>query len=271
MAAVFTENNPTVQMVRLNVDGTPTEFEFDSAPARNHLVEIMGGKVTIVGQYTHKFLILLKLVDPKDAELNTAKLHAPFDQNEVHGPIALVRMNDESEPMDFTLKDYETFMGQTAEEVAALEAEALAKIDAELEANPEPELEMEGDFEGIDDETRQEFEQMMAQAADGNDDEEDEDENATGIEAVVDFKDQLLSQVVGFYQEEHGRAPTQEEALEAMKKVLLAMQSGDIDAEEDEDYEEAAENVDEDTEQTEETQPEQEVTQPKKKKNSGRR
>jgi hypothetical protein len=71
---------------------------------------------------------------------------------------------------------------------------------------------------------------------------------------VQDFKTQLLSQVVGFYQEQHGRDPTEEETLEAMKDVLRAMAGGQTEeveeeegAEEENEEETEKENVEEDS------------------------
>lgn len=94
MDDMLNSEGPTVQMCILQPDGTVSEKTFDSTPAKNHLMELMGGQVTILGTYHQNGVVLLKLREPKeDTPKNTHVLHAPFDDLKVSGPIALVRMD----------------------------------------------------------------------------------------------------------------------------------------------------------------------------------
>merc|ERR1712000_694216 len=52
------------------------------------------------------------------------------------------------------------------------------------------------------------------------------------------FKEQLVSKIISFYQEQYNRDPTVEEIKESMKKILLSMQGGDGEEEEREEEEE---------------------------------
>merc|ERR550517_1600880 len=77
--------------------------------------------------------------------------------------------------------------------------------------------------------------------------EEEEDENEQEEEEIEleedgapenpqeAFKEQLVSKIISFYQEQYSRDPTVEEIKESMKKILLSMQGGDGEEEEGEE------------------------------------
>jgi hypothetical protein len=78
-------------------DGTVREETFDTTPTKNHLSILMGGQVTIIGQYEQNNVILLKLQETNEkTPVNTTKLQPPFGENEeIRGPIALVRKDND--------------------------------------------------------------------------------------------------------------------------------------------------------------------------------
>jgi hypothetical protein len=251
MAKILQEEGPIVQMVILKPAGTVVEETFDSTPSKNHLSELMGGPVTILGKYHQLNVVLLKLRSPQqNTAVNTNVLHPPFANAQVIGPIGMVRMNKEALPEDFTKIEFENFMNLSSEEFEKREQEAIEKEEEDADADEvlpqepiDPELlkEMTDAFEAAEDED------------DENEEEEEGEENvmaapAALLDGVQDFKSQLLNQVVSFYQEQHGRDPTEEETLDAMKEVLREMARGAGQVEEE--NEEENENEEEEEKET---------------------
>jgi hypothetical protein len=251
-AQILQSEGPTVQMVILKPDGTIVEETFDSTPSKNHLSELVGGPVTILGKYHQNSVILLKLRCPQpDASVNSHVLHAPFADAEVVGPIAMVRMNNEALPEDFTKIQFQNFINLSSEEFEKLEKEAIENEQEDADADevlPQ---------EPIDPELLKEMKAAFEEASSEDDDEEEEgnvltNENeevsaAALLGGVEDFKSQLLNQVVSFYQDQHGRDPTEEETLDAMKEVLREMAMGGQTEEGNEEENAEEENEEEET------------------------
>jgi hypothetical protein len=84
--------------------GDLQEIELDIAPHKNEIFKILEGRQTFIGQWPEIDVVIMKAEDGKVKNENT--LPHPFDGEEVHGKILLVRMDEQSEPQDFTLRDY---------------------------------------------------------------------------------------------------------------------------------------------------------------------
>jgi len=67
----------------------------------------LGGRQTFIGQWPDIDVVIIK---PEEGEIkNENVLPTPFDVEEVNGKILLVRMDENSEPRDFTLEEYKLF------------------------------------------------------------------------------------------------------------------------------------------------------------------
>ena len=82
--------------------------EIDS-PLQRDIYALLKGPGTFLGQYEEHEVVIMKCRERESLiELvrNENKLPKPFDEELVLGPILLVRMNEASEPEDFTLQEY---------------------------------------------------------------------------------------------------------------------------------------------------------------------
>ena len=80
------------------------QIELDIAPHKNEIFTIIGGTQTFIGQWPDIDVVILKSVQAK--KLNENTLPPPFHGEEVYGKILLVRMDENSEPKDFTLREF---------------------------------------------------------------------------------------------------------------------------------------------------------------------
>ena len=83
------------------------EIDLDITPHKNEIFKILGGPQTFIGQWPDIDVVIMKPEDGKVKNENT--LPPPFDTEDVYGKILLVRMDEHSEPQDFTLKEFESF------------------------------------------------------------------------------------------------------------------------------------------------------------------
>ncbi len=85
------------------------EINIDISPCKNEIFKILGGKASFLGQWPDEQVVIVKC-EPKDStfelNLNQNRLPRPFTNMIVHGRILLLRMDDNAEPQDFTLKEY---------------------------------------------------------------------------------------------------------------------------------------------------------------------
>ena len=84
------------------------EIDLDISPAKNEIFKLLGGAQTFIGQWPEINVVILKSEDNKVRNENT--LVHPFDNEKVYGKILLVRMDENSEPQDFTLQEYRLFV-----------------------------------------------------------------------------------------------------------------------------------------------------------------
>jgi hypothetical protein len=84
--------------------GKLEEIELDITPEKNEIYNLLGGKATFIGQWPEFDVVIIKGIN--GIEPNENRLPPPFDEESVLGPILLVRMDEQSEPQDLTLREY---------------------------------------------------------------------------------------------------------------------------------------------------------------------
>lgn len=78
-------------------------------PLQKDLYMILKGPGTFIGQYEDLNVVVMKCREsPFELGINQNRLPGPLENEEVRGPILLIRMNEFSEPEDFTLHEFET-------------------------------------------------------------------------------------------------------------------------------------------------------------------
>jgi len=91
--------------------GNIEEIELDISSSKNEIFKLLGGRQTFIGQWHDIDVVIMMPEDGKVKNENT--LPHPFDVEDVYGKILLVRMvwvNEKSEPRDFTLEEYQSFL-----------------------------------------------------------------------------------------------------------------------------------------------------------------
>tara|TARA_Y100000389_G_scaffold168079_1_gene173583 strand:+ start:182 stop:481 length:300 start_codon:yes stop_codon:yes gene_type:complete len=86
--------------------GNVKQIEIDIDPRKNEIFKILSGRATFIGQWPDIDVVIVKCVEA--AKLNENKLPQPFQDEEVYGKIILIRMDENSEPRDFTLKEFQS-------------------------------------------------------------------------------------------------------------------------------------------------------------------
>ena len=214
---------PTKKAVFMPVDGKMKEISLDFAPEVHHsranpdppaktlrdplcaqanaIAKMLGGDASFVGMYGAADIIIMSLRHPPaSAKVNASALCKPFAEEEVKGPMLLVRMIDGS-PEDITLKQWKEFFANPPEEEEVEEEE---EFDVEISDASDDEAVSGEEEEESDPASEPEYDE---------DDEEDEIEGEAAIEEM------LKAQVAGKFELEHGKAPSEEE-LEAIFSVF---------------------------------------------------
>ena len=86
------------------------EVDLDISPAKNQIYKLLRGRQTFIGQWPDIDVVIMKAEDGVSKNENT--LQFPFSTEEVFGKILLVRMDENSEPQNFTLEEYQSFCGR---------------------------------------------------------------------------------------------------------------------------------------------------------------
>ena len=85
------------------------EINIDIAPDKNEIYKLLRGKASFLGQWPDEQVVIVKC-DPDDSPfelyLNRNRVPRPFTNMLVFGRILLIRMDDDAEPQNFTLKEY---------------------------------------------------------------------------------------------------------------------------------------------------------------------
>ena len=94
-------------LIHENVDNIE-EIDLDISPHKNEIFKLLEGRQTFIGQWPEIDVVIMK---PEDGKVkNDNILPNPFDVEIVYGKILLVRMDENSEPQDFTLEEYNSFL-----------------------------------------------------------------------------------------------------------------------------------------------------------------
>ena len=93
-------------------EGNIEEIDLDIDPSKNEIFLLLCGRQTFIGQWPDIDVVIMKPEDGTNRNDNV--LPAPFDVEEVYGKILLVRMDENSDPQDFTLREYLGYEGLPA-------------------------------------------------------------------------------------------------------------------------------------------------------------
>ena len=90
------------------------EIDLDISPEKNEIYKILRGKATFLGQWPDNSVVIV-ICDSSIFELsmNLNRLPRPFTNMNVMGKILLIRMDEDSEPQNFTLKEYHKMTKET--------------------------------------------------------------------------------------------------------------------------------------------------------------
>jgi sporulation protein YlmC with PRC-barrel domain len=84
--------------------GKVEEIDLDISPEKNEIFKLLGGRQTFIGQWPDIDVVIMKAENGHTKNENV--LPAPFNKEEVLGKILLVRMDENSEPQNFKLREY---------------------------------------------------------------------------------------------------------------------------------------------------------------------
>ena len=80
------------------------EIDIDIEPSKNEIFKILLGRATFIGQWPEIDVVIMK---PEHGLIeNENVLPYPFHGEDVKGKVLLMRMDENSEPQDFTLREY---------------------------------------------------------------------------------------------------------------------------------------------------------------------
>jgi|TARA_B110000902_G_C14278587_1_gene575841 hypothetical protein len=85
-------------------EGNIDEIDLDIDPKKNEIYKILSGRGTFIGQWPEIDVVIMKGVGGGKPNENT--LPFPFHEEEVLGKILLIRMDKDSEPLDFTKVEF---------------------------------------------------------------------------------------------------------------------------------------------------------------------
>eukprot|EP00941_MAST-03F_sp_MAST-3F-sp1_P002752 g2752.t1 len=175
-------------------DGIATEIDIDMTPKENNAATILGGSPTFIGQFIDLNVVVMKVRNPTpETVVNPHTLPHPFHKEETKGNILLLRMDDASNPRDFTLEEYLSYVKK-------------------ILANPPPDV-PETAAAMVDDEEEE--------LGDTDEDEEEpileSDSEEEGDLSPV--QQAILEQVIVKYRENNNRDPTEEELANLMKQL----------------------------------------------------
>ena len=83
------------------------EINIDLSPEKNEICKILRGKATFIGQWEDELVVILKCRESAfKLKRNENILPRPFSNMGVDGRVLLIRMDEDSEPQDFTKVEY---------------------------------------------------------------------------------------------------------------------------------------------------------------------
>ncbi len=84
--------------------GDIQEIDLDIDPKKNEIFKLLGGPQTFIGQWPDIDVVIMKT--DSACITNENRLQPPFNEETVHGKILLVRMDENSDPQDYTLDEF---------------------------------------------------------------------------------------------------------------------------------------------------------------------
>lgn len=115
ISQLLEKSGPIVSVVVLKADGSAEERKLDMTPRLNMVAAVLGGPATFVGQYEEEQVVVLCRRDQtQDLPLSKHKLAPPLDGEVVRGDMVCVRMDEDAEPRDFTLAEYQAIASRAA-------------------------------------------------------------------------------------------------------------------------------------------------------------
>jgi hypothetical protein len=89
-------------------EGNVSEIDLDISSEKREIFKLLKGPTTFIGMCYEMDVIAMKCRESVfDLLENRNKLPKPFDkETDIFGPVLFLRMNEESEPKDFTLKEF---------------------------------------------------------------------------------------------------------------------------------------------------------------------
>lgn len=88
--------------------GDISEIELDIDPRKNEIFRLLSGSATFIGQWPELDVVIMKAQYAAIPNMN--QLPPPFETEEVNGSILLIRMDENSDPQDFTIEEYLSFV-----------------------------------------------------------------------------------------------------------------------------------------------------------------
>jgi len=101
----LTSSGPIITIVYLSTKGELMEHTIDMSPHKLPLVTLLGGEITIHGQYHEHEVIMIKRRFPPP-ERHIAVFPPPFHRDEVWGDVCFVRMDQHSIPQNYTTQEF---------------------------------------------------------------------------------------------------------------------------------------------------------------------
>jgi hypothetical protein len=90
------------------------EIDLDISPEKNEIYKILKGKATFLGQWPEKSVVIVTCESSMfELKMNLNRLPRPFTNMSVFGRILLIRMDENSEPQNFTLEEYHKMTKET--------------------------------------------------------------------------------------------------------------------------------------------------------------
>lgn len=112
-----------VKVIVIQEDGEEFEISLDFDPKKHELYDFFKSSVTFIGQLVDTDIVIVKSVCGEIR--NQSILPHPFHTEEVHGPIVLIRMDQNAEPQDLSLAEYTQYRRERLEHIASIEQNEL--------------------------------------------------------------------------------------------------------------------------------------------------
>lgn len=114
------QKGPIVSCVVLRADGSKEEIKLDTSPHKRHADQVLGSACTMIGEWDEQQVVIIARQDFDSPEttkpLSVQVLQPPFHSFEIHGDLLLMKLGEDSQPLDYTLAEYEAFQALEIEE-----------------------------------------------------------------------------------------------------------------------------------------------------------